>query len=170
MLPARIEAKFVPEPNSGCWMWTAALNQGYGYVGWEGRTRKAATVIYELLRGPVPPGLELDHLCRVTACVNPWHLEAVTHRVNILRGESPAAHHAVKTHCSQGHPYTPNNIRSFRGERRCRACSQARNNGRGRGHKALHTHCPAGHPFDAVNTYLWRGSRHCRACRRAAMQ
>jgi hypothetical protein len=63
MLPARIEAKFVPEPMSGCWLWTVALHQGYGYVGWEGRTRKAATVIYELLRGPVPPGLELDHLC-----------------------------------------------------------------------------------------------------------
>jgi hypothetical protein len=83
--------------------------------------------IYWQIRGPVPEGLELDHLCRNRACVNPWHLEAVTHRVNVLRGAAPVAFHAKKTHCPSGHPYSGENLYFWRGRQRmCRACEKAR--------------------------------------------
>jgi len=71
---------------SGCWVWVAALNhKGYGLMSWQGRTRPAHRVSYELLRGPLVEGLEIDHLCRNRACVNPDHLEQVTSQVNTLR-------------------------------------------------------------------------------------
>lgn len=71
----------------GCWLWLGAVNNdGYGDVRRNGRVEKAHRVAYELTRGAVPDGLELDHLCKTTRCVNPSHLEAVTHRENVLRG------------------------------------------------------------------------------------
>ena len=81
---------FEPEPNTGCWIWTGAtLNEGYGKIGvgrrGEGH-RLAHRIMYELLRGPIPDGKELDHLCRFPRCINPWHLEPVTRSENQLRG------------------------------------------------------------------------------------
>ena len=97
----------LPEPNSGCWLWAGALtSHGYGEMHFERRTRLAHKILYELLVGAVPPGLELDHKCRVPSCVNPGHLEPVTHRENILRGLSPAqikARNSAITCCPQGH-------------------------------------------------------------------
>jgi len=71
-----------------CWEWTGSLFQGTGYaqVWADGTTRLGHRVVYELLVGPIPKGLELDHLCRVRSCVNPAHLEPVTHKVNMERG------------------------------------------------------------------------------------
>jgi hypothetical protein len=72
----------------GCWLWTAAVSEaGYGVFSLEGGANAPAhRFSYELYRGAIPDGLSLDHLCRVRRCVNPWHLEPVTHKVNVQRG------------------------------------------------------------------------------------
>jgi hypothetical protein len=115
----------VPEyrPDLGpCWIWTAALNAyGYGKFsmgGKNGRILGAHTVSYKMLVGPVPEGLELDHLCRVRACVNPSHLEPVTSAENMRRMM------LARTHCDQGHLFDEANTSWYRGNRRCRACSR----------------------------------------------
>lgn len=128
----RLESKIQAEPNTGCWLWTGAVtHDGYGYgVFRMSRPRRnvaAHRAVWELHRGPVPDGLTLDHLCRVRCCVNPDHLEAVAHRVNCLRGISPAALHAKKTSCPHGHAYdTSNTIIRKDGSRRCRSCTKIR--------------------------------------------
>ena len=84
----------------------------------------AHRVAYELTNGPIPDGLELDHLCRVRHCVNPSHIEAVTHRENTLRGTGPIPHRARQSHCKHGHEFTPENTyRLPNGCRHCRTCS-----------------------------------------------
>lgn len=116
-----------------CWTWTGMkISKGYGYFWVDGVMQAAHRYSYELLAGPIPKGLELDHLCRNPACVNPDHLEPVTHRENSLRGESPAARNARKTHCKHGHPFSGANlyIHPTTGQRRCRACTAARNSRR----------------------------------------
>src|ERR1043165_2354272 len=108
-----------------CWPWMGSMNgKGYGrfYVG-AGKARPAHRIAYELLIGPIPEGLHLDHLCRTTTCVNPAHLEPVTPKENTLRGVGPTAVNATKTHCLRGHEFTPDNtyIRP-NGSRMCRIC------------------------------------------------
>ena len=86
----------------------------------------AHRVVYEILVGPIPVGLELDHLCRNRACVNPDHLEPVTTRTNLLRGYSPWACRARQTHCKRGHEFTPENTYGTGdGRRYCRTCRRA---------------------------------------------
>lgn len=107
----------------GCWEWTGAKNAGgYGVC----RGQQAHRASYELLVGPIPAGLQLDHLCRNRACVNPDHLEPVTRKVNILRGEGVAAKNARKTHCLNGHELTGHNLIQHKGGRECRACARRR--------------------------------------------
>lgn len=121
----RIMDKFLV--GDGCWIWTAMRDKrGYGRIASGtkyGIPLLAHRVMYEMLVGPVPDGLELDHLCRVTSCVRPDHLEPVTHRENMARGEW-----ATKTHCPAGHEYNEENTmrRSNRRSRECRACKKAR--------------------------------------------
>lgn len=93
-----------PVLGTPCWLWTRFTHRGYGRFG-IGKTRadRAHKVAWRLLRGVIPAGLQLDHLCRIRRCVNPAHLEPVSRRENILRGESPSARNARKTHCPQGH-------------------------------------------------------------------
>jgi hypothetical protein len=110
-----------------CWVWTAdVINSGYGRIGKDGKTALAHRVACELLIGPIPEGLEPDHLCSNTACVKaiadehgPAHLDLVTHAENTRRAQ------AQKTHCPRGHPYTPENTyRRSNGVRSCRICTR----------------------------------------------
>jgi hypothetical protein len=111
------------DPVSGCWLWKLALNRdGYGCAQFKGRSYLAHRMMYEMLVGPIPRGLQIDHLCRIARCVNPEHLEAVTARVNTFRSESPSRYNAVKTECPRGHAYNTTNTYTFRGSRRCRTC------------------------------------------------
>ena len=112
-----------------CWLWTGGLTQNkYGRFNVDGRKHRvlAHRYTYELLVGPVPNGTELDHLCRVRQCVNPGHLEPVTHRENILRGNSCGGRRALKTHCIRGHEFTDANTLRSANERKCRACQRER--------------------------------------------
>ena len=116
----RLMEQIEPEPMSGCWLWMGARNAGgYGLFSDDnGRQRSAHRVSFELLRSPVPDGLQLDHLCRTPACVNPFHLEPVTPKENMARGSA-----ATATHCRRGHPYSGNTIICRNGRRRCRVCT-----------------------------------------------
>ena len=131
-LPERIVRKFTHD-ESGCWVWTAYKNDdGYGVV-WDGnvgKTRKAHQVLYELAKGPIPDGLEIDHLCSNRACINPDHLEAVAHLENVRRGTTGQGGNwqKDKTVCPQGHPYSVENTYAYPpgsrqpGGRKCRTC------------------------------------------------
>lgn len=110
-----------------CWEWTGAhTGGGYGATYKSGRQVVAHRIAYELLVGPIPEGLQLDHLCRNRGCVNPAHLEPVSQRVNLLRGDTVVARHAAKTHCDAGHPFDLFNTYWWHGARHCRACRRER--------------------------------------------
>ena len=109
---------------NGCWVYTGPLNSG-GY-GKFGHDVMAHIYAYTHWVGPVPEGMQIDHLCRVRSCCNPKHLEVVTARTNTLRGEGLAARNARKTHCPQGHEYTPENTLLKGRRRHCRTCDRAR--------------------------------------------
>jgi len=107
---------------SGCWLWTHSIGSA-GYAQFTtGRQKLGHIYSYTQYKGEVPVGMELDHLCRVRHCVNPEHLEAVTHRVNALRGESPWARNARRTHCVNGHELSGANLLWCKTGRRCREC------------------------------------------------
>lgn len=104
-------------PITGCWMWMAAIHwTGYG-VGKDGLAHRHS---YEAFVGPIPSGLQIDHLCRNRWCVNPAHLEAVTQKVNIMRGHGFGAKNARRTHCPRGHPYSDTNTKVWVGADGCR--------------------------------------------------
>lgn len=110
-----------------CWLWTGRIGKR-GYVDvWSPiakKTMRAHRVVYELLVGPIPDGLMLDHLCRTRHCVNPDHLEPVTVRENTLRGFGPTAQHARQTHCKRGHPFDDQNTIHTKFGRNCRECQK----------------------------------------------
>src|SRR5262252_6830581 len=86
-LPERFQQRIHNEPNTSCWVWTGRWDkQGYGIID-KKPNRKVHRLCYEMLIGPIPKGLEIDHLCRTPCCVNPIHLEPVTHAENIRRGK-----------------------------------------------------------------------------------
>lgn len=112
----------------GCWEWTAATSvAGYGRFR-EGPDHeiRAHRWSYAFFYGTVPPGCEPDHLCRNTSCVNPDHLEAVTHHENLMRGHGASAKNARKTHCPQGHAYNEHASQKQDGSRRCKVCHRDR--------------------------------------------
>lgn len=108
---------------AGCWLWTGATSNGYGVIGRGPRgagAMKTHRAAYELMVGPVPAGLDLDHLCRVRRCCNPEHLEPVTRQINLLRG----VRKTQQTHCARGHELTPENTRQTDRQRVCRTCER----------------------------------------------
>lgn len=112
--------------DTDCWDWTAGRDKdGYARLKVEGRAALAHRVAYELLVAAIPSDCELDHTCRNRSCVNPAHLEPVSHSVNVLRGESPAAKHAAKTHCIRGHDLARAHI-DPKGRRVCGDCIRER--------------------------------------------
>jgi len=115
--------------SNGCWVWTGRLDYyGYGTMKVINKTKKSHRFIYEYYHGMICPDLTIDHLCRNKACSNPIHLEQVTNRENILRGNNPAAINARRTHCIHGHKYcTQNAYTPFKGQRRCKWCTLKNN-------------------------------------------
>lgn len=140
----RIAATVIVD-DSGCWLWQKAKNkEGYGIINIRGRgARLAHRVAYETFIGPIPEGLQVDHECHNQdkscqggsgcahrRCLNPEHLRTLTGRANVLRGRTIAAINAAVTHCPQEHKYTPENTRTYRGLRYCKACHRARERAR----------------------------------------
>lgn len=121
MLEQRFWKKVNIKGSNECWEWQAATNGRYGQIRSDNRgpLLLAHRVSYELRVGPIQEGFEIDHLCRNTLCVNPEHLEPVTHSENCFRGDN---HQLRKTHCPQGHPYDEQNTNCYRGERFCLTC------------------------------------------------
>lgn len=176
-----------PNPDS-CWEWALARDKdGYGRWNAGGRGHRAHRVTWELVHGPIPEGLQIDHQCRNRACVNPTHLRVVTPKVNATENNiGPTAANVAKTHCPAGHPYEGENLRVIGGSRYCNTCSrlrvreyQARRKASGRTmkpetpprpvcRKGLHRLLDdAGNVLPA----LWvrpDGRRECRECRKAA--
>lgn len=142
-IPAiRFWSKVNKQTESGCWTWAAGKSDGYGRFD----RRAAHKISWEWVNGPVPDGLELDHLCRNRACVNPSHLEAVDHKTNVRRGALPdlmRAKAAAQTHCYAGHELSGENLvlqgptKQFRTCRTCRARRQRERYARSKTHEQI---------------------------------
>src|SRR4029077_3494017 len=131
----RFMCKIMVNWDTGCWLWTARkFPNGYSQFIIKKPTGKwdntqGHIIAYKLYRGDIPSGLELDHLCRRRHCVNPFHLEAVTSQVNVLRGNGITDQNARKTHCPKGHDYQS---RDKSGARRCNTCQRLRDQAKAR--------------------------------------
>lgn len=158
----------------GCWEWEGSRSAGYGSVRWLGRCHRTHKLLWEALNGPVPAGLELDHLCRNRACLRPSHLEPVTHQENMRRA-------LCRTSCRNGHPYEGNREPCGTGTT-CTPCRRARARHHGPRYRAewraknpiqprkRRTHCKQGHPFAGENLIVSRPAARknekwqCRIC------
>lgn len=174
---AKIKANTTVASN-GCHIWTRAKNnRGYGHTAINGRRVYVHRLAFELAVGPIPEGMEIDHVCHTQdqscpggiaclhrACCNPEHLEPVTSAENSRRAGSRLAH------CSQGHEYTAENTvihkKGQRSARECRTCNSARGRIARAEESRLRTHCAKGHELTPDNIATRRdGVRWCRQCR-----
>lgn len=124
----RVREHSIGDPNSGCWLWTGFCDAiGYGRLHCEDEAL-AHRSSYRAFVGPIPDGLELDHKCRTRSCVNPAHLEAVTHSENMRRSDFSGHRNRKKTRCIRGHQFSPENTRiQVHGKttmRHCRTCER----------------------------------------------
>lgn len=159
---------------AGCWLFQGQQSKdgyakiqigGYGFDGPRSRNAMAHRVTYEHYKGPIPDGLQIDHLCRVRHCVNPDHLEAVTQYVNTMRGFGVGAVFSRRSHCKNGHEFSEDNTRMRGTARICVHCSRAKGmEGYEYKERQPITHCQRGHEFTPDNTYL-RRTDNCRLCR-----
>ena len=136
------------EKTDTCWVWTRGKCNGYGVYRHAGQHYRAHRWSWQEVNGPVPDGLELDHLCRNRACVRPSHLEAVTRRTNALRGVGPTAVNAKKQKCLRGHEYQYDPTTN---RRKCPACA---------------TYLASISPHGTTRRYT-RGGCRCDECRQA---
>lgn len=169
---ARFERLYIPEPNSGCWIWMGAYNKKTGYGGFKGENSKqmlAHRFSYEFYEGLIPDELVIDHWCNNRLCVNPDHLRVVTQSYNVRRYTD------LITHCPQGHAYYGDNVKLNNGSRICVACHNIYMNDYNKSKRSPatgpenknKTHCPQGHEYTAENTkYSSKGQRSCRTCHR----
>jgi hypothetical protein len=126
------------EKTEDCWIWKGAKTTlGYGFFRMPGNRKGpsvyAHRISYELANGRIPEGRELDHLCRNPPCIKPDHLEAVSHKENLARGEGPFPEEKRKTHCLRGHPLTIENCQPSAlklGHRNCKICHNINRNAR----------------------------------------
>jgi hypothetical protein len=110
------------EKTETCWLWKSCITkQGYGKFRFQNKFITPHRFAYELIKGKIPKDKEIDHLCRNRKCCNPEHLEAVTHRENIRRGEC-GKHNKLKTHCPRGHEYNEENTYLNNQNRVCKKC------------------------------------------------
>lgn len=145
-----------------CWTWLGRQDgKGYGRY----QNRAAHRVTYELLVGPIPDGLHIDHLCRNPGCVNPGHMEPVTLVENARRGYGYSARNARKTHCKYGHPFDEaNTYYRVNGGRRCMRCASRASNDYAKQRRWARDHCPKGHPYSEGVDLDAIGRRRCRQC------
>lgn len=120
----RFMALLQPVTESGCWIWMGTTRHGYGLFWLHGKNRYAHIISHLLFSGPIPDGLHIDHLCRVRCCVNPFHLEPVTIKTNLIRGDGWAGRNARKINCPKGHPLSGENLVMRKGSRVCRQCER----------------------------------------------
>jgi hypothetical protein len=167
----------LPEPNSGCWLWTGALNRD-GYAKFsvlgepnEEEYQRGSRWAYENFVKPIPRGFVIDHKCRVRSCVNPSHLEPVMVRTNTLRGESPPAVNKLKTECVNGHALSLDNlyINKQNGSRICRECLSIRKRDRAYALRCsriaiISEYCKHGHLWSENTKLNSAGRRVCVSC------
>uniref|UniRef100_A0AAT9JAA2 ORF17 n=1 Tax=Nitrosopumilaceae spindle-shaped virus TaxID=3065433 RepID=A0AAT9JAA2_9VIRU len=117
------------EQNGNCWQWIASKDpSGYGKFMLNKKLISSHRISYELFKGEIPKGLQIDHLCRNRACVNPEHMEVVTQKENLRRGDKTniGRNNRLKTHCPQGHEYIKENLVKSDPGRKCKICKNAR--------------------------------------------
>src|SRR6266498_3719295 len=132
-----------------CWIWQGATTSGYGRVYFDGRLQPVHHVVWFLTIGAFPDGRQADHLCRVRACCRPYHIEPVTQRINLMRGASPAAGYARRSHCAAGHPlegpdadvYIHPDHPTWRHCRKCRRKASAKSQRKNRQARIVETIC-----------------------------
>lgn len=120
----------IPEPNTGCWLWTRYFNNsGYGIFSFKHKTFSAHRVSYECFRGKIPEGMCVCHKCDTPTCINPDHLwlgDIKDNTLDMCRKGRYINFNKHKTHCKRGHEFTPENTRRSKGGRHCIKCAKMR--------------------------------------------